>query len=231
MSALNGTLSPAPEPYVSEAERMRLHLRNTLTPRQRFANWWHYHWFYLAAALAALLVIAGFALLDFGIDDPDYVVGWVSARELDDSTAQQLSEWLAQYGEDRNDDGTVTVRIHQIAIDLGAVIARGGTEGQKEYGALLALEADLSSGESCVFLTDDAAAFQQYTGALLYRDGSCPARDAQDWQNMVVPLEPDGISLIYAGRRGCWNDRQQAQWTESGSFWSRLAGHAPECLH
>jgi len=211
------------EPYISEAERVRLRLEQTLTRRERLENWWHYHWYYLAAAAAALLLVLGFALLDSGIAEPDYTAGWVSARELDEQEVQQLSSRLAQYGDDLNGDGAVTVNIHQITLDLGAMAARGGTEGQKEYGALMALEADLNSGESWVFLTDDAAAFQRYTGALLYRDGRCPERGAEDWEKMVVSWEQDGIGTIYLGCRGCWKESQRDAWAQGWAFWERLA--------
>ena len=214
------------EPYVSEAERMRQHLRDTLTRRELLVNWWRYHWHYFAVLLAALAVVFGFAQLDKGIAEPDYTVGWVSAQELDEAAAQQISERFAQFGEDLNGDGTVTVNIHQIPLDIAAMLARGGTEGQKEYGALMALEADLSSGESGIFLTDDAASFQRYTGALLYRDGTVPERSAEDWENMTVSFELTGIGPVYAGLRGCWNERQQAHWEESRALWSQFGATA-----
>ncbi len=89
--------------------------------------------------------------------------------------------------------------------------------------ALMALEADLNSGESRVFLTDDAASFQRCTGALLYRGGHYPERGAEDWEKMVASWEQDGIGTVYLGCRGCWKESQRDAWAQGWAFWERLA--------
>ena len=101
--------------------------------------------------------------------------------------------------------------------------------------ALMALEADLNSGESRVFLTDDAASFQRCTGALLYRGGRYPERGAEDWEKMTVPWEEwagsadvelhncDGKQLWFA-RRAAFSEADEAAFAGAGMLWEALWG-------
>lgn len=204
--------------YDSETQR-------TLTPRQRAANWWAYHKLQLGIAAAVLLLLLFFVLQDRAIPAPDYTVGWVSARELDGPAAERLSRRLAGYGRDLNGDGQVYVELHQITLDLRAVLERGA-QGQNELGELMALEADLDVGQSGIFITDDPAAFQAQTGALLYRDGSLPVAGAQDWERMVISWEEEGLGPVYAGLRGCWKEDWQETWALYQELWAGLAAAA-----
>lgn len=223
-----------PRDYETETERVRRQLRETLTPRQKLANWWDYHRKHVFIALAALLIALYFAAQNRGNLPADYTVGWVSGRELDARTVEDIAERLARFGSDENGDGIVHVDLHQMIIDLGAVIERGGgTEGQKEQGNLMALEADLSICQSVVFLTDDPASLQACTGALVYRDGGMPEAGANDWENMALawsdcprlgasPVEGE----LYLACRGCWQEDQQARWSEGWRLWKTIQSEA-----
>lgn len=187
------------------------------------ANWWEYHKVHVAAAAVLLLFILYFAVQDRSIPDTDYTVAWVSGQTLGNKAEKELSQMLSQYGQDLNHDGAVQVGIRQIQLDLGQVISGGGAEGQQEYGELLALNADLEVGQSGIFLTDDPASLQAYTGALLYRDGEHPDETAEDWENMVVSWEQDDVGTVYAGLRGCRKDSWAETWEQYRILWNALA--------
>lgn len=216
--------------YVTETERVRKRLKETLTPREKMSNWWHYHKHHVLIAAALILIICYFVTEKLRTIPADYTVGYVSSVEIDGTTADAIAQTLAQYGEDLNGDGVVHVELHCITIDLGLVLERGGhTDGEKELGNLMALEADLNMCQSGVFLTDDPAALQIYTGALLYRDGSQPEEGAQDWENMALawsdcpwlgnsPTEGE----IYLAGRGCWKEEQREQWSQTWDFWQSI---------
>lgn len=208
--------------YETEAQRVRKRLKETLTGREKLRNWWEYHKIHTAIAVAVLLLVFYFSFQDHSTPTADYTAAWVSGQTLDDEASDAISEKMAQYGRDLNGDGVVRVDIHQIKLDLGMVIERGGTAGQQEYGELLALNADLEVGQSGILLTDDPASLQAYTGALLYRDGSQPENGPLDWENMVVSWEQEGAGTIYAGLRGCWKDDWQETWTLYRELWETL---------
>lgn len=219
-----------PQGYETETERVRKRLKETLTQKEKLANWWYYHKRHVLLVGAAVLIILYFALQSWGKVPADYTVGWVSGMELDAETVSEITDRLALFGEDLNRDGVVHVELHQIIIDLGAVIERGGnTEGEKERGNLMALEADLNIFQSGIFLTDNPAALQAYTGALLYLDGSQPEAGAEDWENMAiawsqcpwlgeVPVEQE----LYLAGRGCWQEKHSEQWARSWAFWEAI---------
>lgn len=212
--------------WETEAQRIKKRLRAELTPRQRLANWWHYHKLHVAAGVIAALALS-YVLLDSRRPEPDYTIGWVSALRLDEEGAAETVRRLSRYAADLNGDGHVEIAVHQIILDLDRLLAQGaGTGGQQELGELMALEADLDVGQSGIFLTDSPAAFQAYTGALVYRDGTYPAEGASDWENMVVPWEQAGTGTVYAGLRGCWKEDWAETWNQYLALWRRLEAAA-----
>ena len=216
------------KPYKTEEDRIREHVRRDLTPRQRLAHWWQYHWYFVLLAAAVIGLGAYFASSWGSAVPSDYSVAWVGPRYLDEETEAALCAALAEHGEDLNGDGQVVVRLRQTALDLRA-IAQRGTDGQQEYADLLALDADLNCGQSTLFLLTDPEAFQAYAGALLYLDGTEPAQDAADWQNMAVPWEdvlgprPEGVrDPVWLACRGCWKEEQRESWEASRRLWEKI---------
>ncbi len=213
--------------YETEADRVRRRLRS-MPFRARLSNWWHYHWKSALAALAALAVMA-YLLSSHGSAPPaDYTIGWVGRGYLSAGEAERLAAAFAPFGEDVNDDGRVEVQLHQIALDLRAVAARG-TSGQQEYADLLALDADLNAGQSVLFILEDPEAFQSYSGALLRLDGSKPAAGT-DWRELALAWPealgepPDGADgPVYLACRGCWKEDQRAAWRASRALWEKIA--------
>lgn len=169
--------------------------------------------------IGAILLALALYMLGQGRSVPpaDYTVAWVSSHALAPETAEAISQEMAQYGQDLDGNGQVQVSIHQIKLDLASVLVNG-TQGQQEYGELLALDADLEAGQSGIFFTDDPAALQACTGALLYLDGTTPEPGAMDWENMFLPWAQEGAGRIYAGCRGCW----KADWEETFDQYQQL---------
>lgn len=219
-----------PQGYETETDRVRKRLRETLTPRQKLANWWDYHWRHVLIVCFALPLASYFVMQSLSTAPADYSVAWVGKQELENETAERISEALTRYGTDLNGDGVVHVELHQIPIDLGGVIARGGAEGQKEYGNLMALEADLNAFQSGIFLTDDPSSLQKYTGALLYLDGTEPPEGAEDWENMTLSWEALGLPetganrKLYLSCRGCWSEKQEESFRKNWDFWQNICG-------
>lgn len=216
------------KPYETEEDRIREHVRRGLTPRQKLAHWWHYHWYFVLIALAAVGLGAYFASSWGSAVPEDYSVAWVGPCYLDGETEEALSAALAACGEDLNGDGQVVVRIRQAALDLRAIAERG-TNGQQEYADLLALDADLNCGQSTLFLLADPEAFQAYSGALLYLDGTEPPEGAADWEQMAVSWEdiwgsrPEGApGPVWLACRGCWKDEQRENWDQSRRLWDTI---------
>ena len=70
--------------YVTEEQRIRQRLKETLTGREKLANWWEYHKVHVAVVVILLLFITYFALQDRSIPASDYTVAWVSGQVLGD---------------------------------------------------------------------------------------------------------------------------------------------------
>ncbi len=201
--------------------------------RSWWENWWFYHKNHAIIGIVAALILAYFAWQTASSVPIDYTVAWVSSRELDSDEANIISEQIARYGKDLNDDGKVHVSLHQIQLDLRALAERGNTEGEKERGQLMALEADMAVCQSVLYLTDDPEALWSYTGVLLYKDGTQPSRDASDWENMVIPWKlpaalDDNDMPVYLGCRGCWEQDQKESWDLSRKLWNRILENTEE---
>lgn len=217
--------------YETETDRIRQHIRTELSMGQRLRNWWNYHWHLVAIGAAALALVV-YLGSDFAVAKPeDYSVAWVGREYLSDETAEAFETALAAFGEDRNGDGKVLVRLHQIPLDLGEIARQGSTFGQQEHANILALNADLNSCQSVLFLLEDPQAFQAFSGALLYLDGSEPQPEATDWENMVLEWTqifdflPEGIEgSLYLGCRGCWKEEQWEDWNASRQLRENLYG-------
>ena len=82
-------------------------------------NWLHYHWLYLIIAAVVLWVgISWLAnALHWGETLPDYQIAYVGKSALPEDTAHAIEAAFAQYGEDLNGDGIVSVKLNQYVSD------------------------------------------------------------------------------------------------------------------
>ena len=144
-----------------------------LTPKQKRANWWHYHKWYVLIG-AALVLTAGYLLaraLGFGAVKPDYQIAYVGSAALPEDAATALEDALARFGADCSGDGRVVVQLNQY------VTGAKGDDAMYAYASSTKLMADLESCDSYFFLLEDPESFQKNYQVLRCLDGSNPDDD------------------------------------------------------
>ena len=157
-----------------------------MTPAQRRANWWHYHWCHVLLGGIILAILGGILLDQVRERKPDCCVALVTRREADSQTLSSLQAALERVAPDANGDGEVHVDVYSIQIDY--------TSQDLSPEALRVMEAnvdklnfDFYTRRSGIFLLDDPENFQRNHQALAYLDGSTPPEGSVDWENMTVP--------------------------------------------
>ena len=80
--------------------------KRELTPKEKRKNWWHYHKWYVAVCVLAVLFVAAMAwdIIANRSQEPDYQVAHVGSTYLPDETVMALQNALADLGEDLNGD-------------------------------------------------------------------------------------------------------------------------------
>ena len=202
-----------------------------LTKKEKFLNWLHYHKLWLIAG-AVLLWIVGTMLwniLGIGQVKPDYVVAYIGKNELSEEAALSLTDALATLGEDVNGDGKTVVELRQYA-----TASSGDTETalRYAYAADARLLADMTAGDSCIFLMEDPDAVQRAYHLLAQWDGTPPEEDDYDASDKVIlwsdcpTLQPmaveEDISRLYLGRRCFYDDKLAAKHSHNEALWNML---------
>lgn len=173
-----------------------------MTPAQRRANWWHYHWRHVLLGGIILAILGGILLDQARERKPDCCVALVTRREADSQTLSSLQAALERVSPDSNGDGEVHVDVYSIQIDY--------TSQDLSPEALRVMEAnvdklnfDFYTRRSGIFLLDDPENFQRNHQALAYLDGSTPPEGSEDWENMTVPWAdwPGSESVELGNRR------------------------------
>lgn len=100
-----------PEDLVQEKPR-------ELTPAEACANWWHYHWYYVALIAAAVLALGYFAWQRATTVEPDDTVTVVGRTEPDEAFLSALETKLESLSEDVNGDGKIKVEVKGVWLDL-----------------------------------------------------------------------------------------------------------------
>lgn len=100
-----------PEDLVQEKPR-------ELTPAEARANWWHYHWYYVALIAAAVLALGYFAWQRATTVEPDDTVTVVDRTEPDEAFLNALETKLESLSEDVNGDGKIKVEVKGVWLDL-----------------------------------------------------------------------------------------------------------------
>ena len=220
------------------------------TKKEKAQNWWHYHKFIV------LGVVLGIAAVVWIVKDtvfqtrPDVQVGYIGRYDLPIDTVNALQDALTPYCTDLNGDGKVVVQVNSYTVDFDSENA--SADAYTQMAGVTRLSADLGeSGTLYVMLIEDPAGFQGSTGALAYLDGTLPADDADDWQNMVyrwtdcpvltgldlgdytsdaVQSESGSsqelLSRYYIGIRGAWNKDTADLLAGGEALWSALTAGA-----
>ena len=134
-----------------------------LTPKEKRANWLHYHRAHFI--IAAILIVAG---IGFARDvlmkvEPDYQIGYFSDIYLDDQVELAIEERLAELGDDLNGDGQVVVQLNPYVINEA---------DPTSYTVQVSMVGDMSVGLSDFYLVHDPVQFQEEYGVLTMTDGS-----------------------------------------------------------
>ncbi len=150
-----------------------------LTPGEKLANWWHYHWKLLLGGLL-LLGIAVMGVTEILTQEKaDYRVGIVTRYPVDDNARQKLGEALAGLpgAQDVNGDGKILVEVMHYQMDLRPPEETSGEEmmtGQDpmmQIASQTRLTGDIQTGDLVILLTDDPERLQYLTGIAADENG------------------------------------------------------------
>lgn len=135
-----------PEDLIPEKPRQ-------LTPAEARANWWRYHWHYVALLVLAVLAAGYFVWSRVTEVKPDYTVAVVSRTDPDTAFLAEVETQLEALAADVNGDGKVKVNVKGIwlAVDYyeGDVSLQKLMQSSEDK-----LNSDFYLCESTIFLVD-----------------------------------------------------------------------------
>jgi len=221
------------------------------TKKEKAANWWHYQKWAVLAGIVAVIAVAAILKDIFFRTRPDYEIAYVSMQQLPVDTSEALQAVLAEFGEDLNGDGQVVVQLNQYTVDFNA--EETNPDAYYQMAGVTQLSADLSDGNSYIFLLEDPAAFERVSEALQYLDGTTPDAAAKtDWEKMVYRWADcpvlagldlgsyTGMTLmddqtgdsqevladLYVARRVARDEKQAEKFTGDEALWQALTAGA-----
>ena len=198
--------------------------KRAYTRKERWANWWDYNlkWVIILGIAAAFV---GYCFI-----------------------GQYFLTTHADYGEDRNGDGKVVVKLNVYTMNFGS----DDSDAYLDMAGTTKLSTDIQGALSSIFILYDPAGFQSTTGTLRYLDGSLPQSDADnDWWNMVYhwddcpvlagldlgdytsdAVQNDSgssqelLSHYYIGIRGAWTKDADGLLSGGEALWQALTAGA-----
>lgn len=159
------------------------------TPKKKWDNFWFYHKWHVVAILVAALLIAFFIHDMVTKVNPDYEIGMITEATYPSDMIDSLQKQVEKYADDRNGDGQVSVQINNYVLAAGT--QPDASTAQMQEANMVKMSADLSSGNSVIFITDlPSFQYQQKTGQIFsYTDGTNPEKNASDYDKMRIPLK------------------------------------------
>ena len=191
-----------------------------LTPKEKRANWLHYHRIYFIVAAVLILVVIGFVKDVVFKIEPDYEIGYFSDVYLEEGAVTAIETRLAELGEDLNGDGSVIVRLNNYVISESDPMS---------YTVQITMVGDMSLGLSDYYLVADPVFFQGEYGVLTMSDGSI-YDDGMD-PNLCVryALEDcpafDGLELgqkLYLTRRQFTKEEDIQSHAPAAGLWDKM---------
>ena len=216
--------------------------KRAYTRKERWANWWDYNlkWVIIIGIAAAFV---GYCFIGqyFLTTHADYNVAVVAPHYLPEATQTALQDALAAYGEDRNGDGKVVVKLNVYTMNFGS----DDSDAYLDMAGTTKLSTDIQGALSSIFILYDPAGFQSTTGTLRYLDGSLPQSDADnDWDDCPVlagldlgdytsdAVQNDSgssqelLSHYYIGIRGAWTKDADGLLSGGEALWQALTAGA-----
>lgn len=182
-----------------------------MTPAQRRDNWWRYHWLHVLIGVLAAITVIGIAIERLNREEADGGVAIVARYAITPEEASAVRAALETVGPDENRDGEVHISISDIQIDYTSTDLDDAAL-QQMTANVDKLHADFYTGTSGIFILDDPENFQRNHAALRYLDGSEPAEEAVDWENMVRPWSDSpalaGLSFRNLDTQSLWLGRR-----------------------
>ena len=135
---------------------------------------------------------------------PDYQIAYVGKSALPEDTAHAIEAAFAQYGEDLNGDGIVSVKLNQYVSDTEDV------ENASTYALAAQMQflSDMNAEDSYFLLLDDPAHFQLDYQALANWDGTPPGNN----------------DYTAAGKTVCWADCPALAEADLGTYQTTVLG-------
>lgn len=153
------------------------------TPRKKAENFWYYHKWHILAAVVAVMILF-FAIRDMSRPVADYEIGMITSEYYPQQAVELLEKNIEPYAEDLNGDGRVMVQINSYTITSEE------SDPKMRLANLVKLDADLSSGTSLLFITDEESfeTQQERVSMFAYLDGSTPKTSSTDQSKMRIPI-------------------------------------------
>lgn len=165
-----------------------------LTPAEARANWWHYHWYYVALIAAAVLLAGYFVWSRVTEVESDYTVAVVGRMDPDEAFLSELETKLETLADDVNGDGKVKVEVKSIWLALD-YDGRDASVQQLMQSSEDKLNSDFYLAESTIFIVDDPAEMEQRYGCFRLLDGTDPQEgDRVQTADFAVPLEDTALA-------------------------------------
>lgn len=199
------------------------------TKKQKAANWWRYHRWWLLAGAALLIALADIGINALGIGKvaPDYQLAYVASAPLSDGTVAALEKTLAALGEDCNGDGRGVFKVNSY-VDMAA--SPDNDQPGYAYAANVRLMADLEASESYFFICDAPETLHANYDILANADGDIAgageAVDARPWESLpalaALDVDQSEMAGLYLARRGFWGDRVCKHKAQCDALWDAM---------
>ena len=126
--------------------------KRVYTRKERWANWWDYNlkWVIILGIAAAFV---GYCFIGqyFLTTHADYNVAVVAPHYLPEATQTALQDALAAYGEDRNGDGKVVVKLNVYTMNFGS----DDSDAYLDMAGTTKLSTDIQGALSSIFILYD----------------------------------------------------------------------------
>lgn len=215
--------------------------------KKELSNWFYYYKWWLLLGLVLLGIMGSILWNGLGIGQvkTDHYIAYVGSKPLPEQCVTALEKALSLLAPDLTGDGTVKVELRQYITEAGS-----GTSEDIMYGyaAEVRLLADITDGESYIFLLEDPAQFQLDYQILAEADGSMPEDDdfltadkVYRWENCPVLMGltlgdyaeqvlqetvtgscQDLLADLYVGRRYYYDESTAAFLPQNKAFWQVL---------
>ncbi len=124
-------------------------MTKSLPFKERLENFWYYKKWWVIAAVAAVVVIAITVYEIATMPQYDLVVGYYSENGISEESLAKLKNTLAQYSQDINNDGQVTISITPME-------ARFDIDSEELAAVETRLVSELMNGDNMLYICDQA---------------------------------------------------------------------------